>query len=240
MKNNIFTVDEILAKLQISAENFQKWEKQKLIGSIGLTDEGNPIYSDETIVNIEQIKKLSELGYGDDEIQKIIKKVGLPKQKPKDTDVRGRKKFLTVGNLAEQAGISPRTIKHWEDKGIIEADMRSEGGFRLYDEIYVYLCKLIRDLQLFGYSLEEIKTISDYFRDFLYVQDNPDKHTVAVTAAKLDDMLRAIDALFEKMNLFKDGIQRWEDLLKKKRKEIVALRNQNKKRTPRQKEDKGA
>lgn len=225
-----------MKKLQVSSENFYKWEKYKLISPIGLTDEGTPIYSEVTIINIEQIKKLSDLGYGEEEIQKIIKKVGLPKQKLKESEGRNRKKFLTVGNLAEQAGISPRTIKHWEDKGIIEADMRSDGGFRLYDEAYIYLCKLIRDLQLFGYSLEEIKTISDYFRDFLAVQNNPEMNTMEVNAAKLEDMLKAIDALFTKMNLFKDGIQRWEDLLKKKRKEIIALKNQNKKRAARQKE----
>ncbi|MCK7489606.1 MAG: MerR family DNA-binding transcriptional regulator [Anaerotruncus sp.] len=40
---------------------------------------------------------------------------------------RRRTSFLTVGNLAERSGVSPRTIKHWEDKGIIEPDMRTRG-----------------------------------------------------------------------------------------------------------------
>ena len=46
----------------------------------------------------------------------------------------------------------------------------------------------------------------------------------------MDMMLEEIATLFEKMNLLKEGIQRWEDLLKKKRREIMQLKNQNQKR----------
>jgi len=67
------------------------------------------------------------------------------------------KKHLTIGGLAKRVGVSARNIKHWEDKGIIEPDMRSEGGFRLYSQVFVYLCDLIKDLQLFGYKTGEKK-----------------------------------------------------------------------------------
>ncbi len=124
---------------------------------------------------VAHIKRLADLGYGTEEILKIIKKVGLPR------DGRGRKqaaqkdRFLTVGNLAERSGVSPRTIKHWEDKGIIEPDMRTEGGFRLYSESYVFLCQLIRDLQLFGYTLEEIKAVSDDVRTLARHRGRPER-----------------------------------------------------------------
>ena len=43
-------------------------------------------------------------------------------------------------------------------------------------------------------------------------------------------MQKAIENLFAKMNLLKEGISRWEELLKKKKKEIVNLKNKNVKR----------
>ena len=79
-----------------------------------------------------------------------------------------------MGALAEKVGVSPRTIKHWEDMGIIEPNMRSEGGFRYYSDAYIYLCNLIKDLQLFNYSLVDIKMISDLFRYYLAIQQQPD------------------------------------------------------------------
>ena len=45
--------------------------------------------------------------------------------------------------------------------------------------------------------------------------------------AKLDAMFREIDGLSAKMEQFKKGIERWNDLLKKKRKEIVGLKQKN-------------
>ena len=229
MKKEIFTQDEFLARTNARETDLRAWEKNKLIRPIGYTDD-TPFYSEQAVEQVLQIQKLQELGYNLDGIQKIIKKVGLPQDSQKTQENRKGEKFLTVGNLAERIGVSPRTLKHWEDKGIIVADMRSEGGFRLYSEQYVYLCHLIQDLQLFGYSLEQIKIISDYFRDFLLLNESLESQSAQDVKEKIDQMVHEIDQLFEKMESYKEGIQRWEDLLKKKKKEVQNLKNRNQKR----------
>jgi DNA-binding transcriptional MerR regulator len=119
--------------------------------------------------------------------------------------------------------------------------MRSEGGFRLYSEGYVYLCELIKDLQLFGYSLEEIKAISDLFRDFLALSQSLTAFSSAEAASKLLSMTEHIQSFEDKMALFKAGMERWENLLKKKKREISGLKGQIKKRWPKgaQREEKG-
>lgn len=177
------------------------------------------------------INKLTQLGYGEKQINKIIKKIGFPKPENGIVGKKGDAHLLTVGDLAERIGASARTIKHWEDKGIITPDARSEGGFRLYSQEYVFLCALIQDLQLFGYSLDEIKDVSNYFRDFSAVQKNAVVFGKAETAQKFEAMLQAISNLSEKMKLLKQGIERWEGLLKKKKKEIGELQGKNKKRS---------
>jgi DNA-binding transcriptional MerR regulator len=179
---------------------------------------------------VAAIQKLAELGYETGEVQKILKKIGLPKAAEEKRRLKGSDRYLTVGDLAERVGLSPRTIKHWEDKGIIEPDMRSEGGFRLYSNGYVYVCELVRDLQLFGYALEEIKEISDSVRTFLAIREDLESFPPQEVSAKLEAMLKGIDVLFEKMGQFRKGIKRWEDLLKKKRKEISEVRARNQRR----------
>ncbi len=230
MKNSIYEKDELLKKVDISDADLNNWERLKLVSLVGYTDEKVPLYSSDMVEKIIHIKKLLDLGYGLGEIQKIIKKVGLPTKVNENKKQNDEQNYITVGQLAEQIGVSPRTIKHWEDKGIIEPDMRSEGGFRLYSTVYIFICELIRDLQLFGYSLEEIKVVSELFRDYLAIRDHFDAHSTEDVSQKIDLMLAEIKTLFEKINLLKKGIQRWEDLLKKKRKEIIALRSQNQKR----------
>jgi len=231
MNQSILTLAELAAKTEMHPDSVQEWVKLKLFSPSGFTDDHAPLFSEEALERAAHIRKLEGLGYGLEDIQRIIRKVGLPKERPGTRDRRDQKKYLTVGNLAEQSGVSPRTIKHWEDKGIIEPDRRSEGGFRLYSQVYVYLCKLIQDLQLFGYSLEEIKTVSGYFRDFLAMTKTLESFPAGETSARLDKMLVEIKPLFGKMVLFKEGIQRWEDLLKKKKKEILSLKDKNLKRS---------
>lgn len=230
MNKHILTRDEFIARFKLEGASLREWEKARLVRPAGYTDEKIPLYSEEMSGRAAAIQKLTELGYEIEEIQRILKKVGLPKKVETKSRPEEPAQYLTVGDLAEKVGLSPRTIKHWEDKGIIEPDMRSEGGFRLYSGGYVYLCELVRDLQLFGYSLEEIKKISDYFRYFLAIQENLDAFPKAEVSSMLDAMYTEIKILFDKMGLLQKGIRRWEDLMKKKRKEILDLKNRNQKR----------
>ena len=226
MKKSIFMVDELIARTDASKADLKEWEKLGLVVPSGYTEDRAPCYGDAAVETVRHIMKLKELGYGLDEIQRIVRKVGLPGTRDEKTEIPSKESYLTVGHLAEQVGVSPRTIKHWEDKGIIDPDMRSEGGFRLYSEGYVYLCRLIMNLQRFGYTLEEIKIISDYFRDFLAIQQDPMVYAESERIARLDTMLEEIGIFFEKIELLKEGIKRWEDLLKKKKKEIQHIKNQ--------------
>ncbi len=230
MNKQVYTRDEFAARFDIPEPTLREWERLKLLRPVGFTDEKIPLYAEDIAENLKHIQSLRDLGYGPEEIQKIIKKVGLPRSREKKGGAAGDDAYLTIGDLAESVGLSARTIKHWEDKGIIEPDMRTEGGFRLYSKVFIYLCELIRDLQLFGYTLEEIKKMSDDFRDFLALKDKLEAFPQNEAERKLDGMLAEIKSLFNKINLFKEGIGRWEDLLKKKKKEVLSLKNKNQKR----------
>ena len=238
MKKNIYMRDEFVAKVGVSEKDLDAWEKLRLVGPTGYADDHTPCYPEEAVDRVMHIKKLVDLGYDPEEILKIIKRVGLPKSTEMEKQTPPKDQYLTVGNLAERVGLSPRTIKHWEDKGIIVPDMRSEGGFRLYSESYVHLCKLITDLQRFGYSLEEIKSVSDYFREFLNIKENVKIYSMPEVDRKLDTMLSEIQGLNDKIGLLKGGIQRWEDLIKKKKREIQQLKGLNRKRAETGKEKK--
>jgi len=230
MKKDVLSLDDLAREAGVSTASLTAWRKAKLLRPAGFGNGKVPLFAAASLEHVALIKRLADLGYGTEEILKIVKKVGLPRGGRGHKRTRDKDRFLTVGNLAERSGVSPRTIKHWEDKGIIEPDMRSEGGFRLYSESYIFLCQLIRDLQLFGYSLEEVKAVSDDVRTLLAIEAEPDSFPQADVEKRLAAMLEAIQALFDKMGLLEEGIERWKDLLKKKRRDILALQAKNRKR----------
>ncbi|MFA6845208.1 MAG: MerR family transcriptional regulator [Sphaerochaetaceae bacterium] len=64
-----------------------------------------------------------------------------------------------IGELARYANVTVRTVRYYEDLGLLKTQGRSEGGQRTYtDRDLVYL-KRILELKELDFSLEEIKTI---------------------------------------------------------------------------------
>ena len=229
-ERTVFTAGELAERAGIEQEALDRWVDAGLVQPDGRGSTGVPFFSESVIERIGHIRRFLEMGYREEEIAKILRKVGLPEEGRRRGGRSETENLLTVGALAESVGVSPRTIKHWEDKGIIEADARSEGGFRLYQEHYVYLCHLIQDLQLFGYSLDEIKQISDYFRDFMVLRDDLTQYSADEAERKLGEMLAEIDNLFQTTAQLRSGIERWEKLLNKHKKLIADLRRKNGKR----------
>jgi DNA-binding transcriptional MerR regulator len=230
MSKHVLTLQDLAAQSGIPAARLAEWTKLKLLKPDGYGEKKALLFSADALESLAYVQRLADLGYATDEILKIVKKVGLPRDRRGKKKAAAKDRFLTVGSLAERSGVSPRTIKHWEDKGIIEPDMRTEGGFRLYSEAYVFLCQLIRDLQLFGYSLEEVKAVSDDVRTLLAIETDLEAHAPAAVEKRLAAMLEAIKALSDRMKLLEEGIERWRELLKKKKKDILALQAKNRKR----------
>lgn len=63
---------------------------------------------------------------------------------------------MHIGELAEQAGMSLRTLRHYDDIGLLRPSGRSEGGFRIYTADDRDRLLLIRRMKPLGYSLEQM------------------------------------------------------------------------------------
>lgn len=66
------------------------------------------------------------------------------------------KNAYTAGQLAKMAGVSSRTVRYYDEKGLLKPIAHSEGGYRLYDNDSLLQLQKIRMLQFAGLSLEEI------------------------------------------------------------------------------------
>ncbi|MGW7066698.1 MerR family transcriptional regulator [Streptomyces sp. NPDC054855] len=70
---------------------------------------------------------------------------------------------MRIGELAERAGTTTRTLRYYESRGLLPA-RRGSNGYRTYDEDDVRLLEQIRTLQDFGFELEETRPFVECLR----------------------------------------------------------------------------
>jgi DNA-binding transcriptional MerR regulator len=64
-----------------------------------------------------------------------------------------------IGEVAEAVGLSLRTIRHYEEVGLVPPSGRSAGGFRLYTDDDVERLRLVKHMKPLDFSLEEMREL---------------------------------------------------------------------------------
>ena len=78
-----------------------------------------------------------------------------------ENEKKKEEKFIQIGELAKKTRVTPRTIKHYEEKGLLKPFKKTQGGFRLYQNDEVKLVERIRQLKKAGFSLREVKEMEE-------------------------------------------------------------------------------
>lgn len=73
--------------------------------------------------------------------------------------------LVQIGQVAERTGLSLRTIRFYEESGLVIPTARSEGGFRLYGEDEVARLEMIKRMKPLGFSLEEMQGVLTLLAD---------------------------------------------------------------------------
>jgi MerR family copper efflux transcriptional regulator len=63
---------------------------------------------------------------------------------------------MHIGELADRSQMSLRTIRHYDEVGLLKPSGRTEGGFRLYTERDFTRLMVIRRMKPLGFALEEM------------------------------------------------------------------------------------
>ena len=68
---------------------------------------------------------------------------------------------MHIGEVAARTELSLRSLRHWEEVGLLVPSGRTDGGFRLYTEQDVEKILVIRRMKPLGFSLEEMRAAMD-------------------------------------------------------------------------------
>lgn len=115
---------------------------------------------------------------------------------------------MQIGDLAAKAGVTPRTIRYYEELGIVEPEERTGGGFRLYSESQLRRLQIVQSLKDLGFELERI-------RQFFNLK-NCSESGGGLASALVDHLVeqeRQIDARIRQYTLMKERNQKAIEVL---------------------------
>jgi DNA-binding transcriptional MerR regulator len=108
--------------------------------------------------------------------------------------------YLQIGEAAERTGLTQRTLRYYEEKGLLKPPSRMEGGFRLYSGDDVERIERIKEMRdLLGFSLAEIKEMIE--ADDVRLQIRAEWRKDADAAEKAEKILRAREATEQQLAL---------------------------------------
>jgi len=116
---------------------------------------------------------------------------------------------MRTGKLAELAGVSADTLRHYERIGLLPSPQRSAGGYRLYAPAALDRVRLIRRARAIGFSLKELGGI-------LRVREQggaPCREVRAMAGDKLAALEHRIEEMIELRRLLKDILTQWDKKL---------------------------
>ena len=109
---------------------------------------------------------------------------------------------MRIGELAEQAGVTPRTIRYYEGLGLLGPSEREGQGFRYYTETELTRLKKIDVLKQLGLTLEEIGEVIP-----LYCEDPTGLLGKRRVLEILEAQLAETDEKIEALQRFRSEIQ---------------------------------
>ncbi len=118
---------------------------------------------------------------------------------------------FSIGQLAEQVELTPRTIRYYEDIGLLNSVKRLDGGRRIYTDDDVRRLRFIKRLKVLGLALEEMKELED-----LYLTHRSNDQVLPRLLQLLDGHLHSIEGRIEQLRILKKDIEAYRDHIRGK------------------------
>ncbi len=104
---------------------------------------------------------------------------------------------MHIGEVATRTDLSLRSLRHWEEVGLLHPSGRTDGGFRLYTEDDVEKILVIRRMKPLGFTLDQMKAV---MHDIELLRDAATAGSLRADASARLDAIR-LDALERRQKL---------------------------------------
>jgi DNA-binding transcriptional MerR regulator len=113
---------------------------------------------------------------------------------------------MQIGEVTTSVGLSLRTIRHWDEVGLVVPSERSAGGFRLYTEADIERLTLVKTLKPLDFSLEQMRELLDTI-DAIEADTGEDPERTAELMGRLAMYRAAADGRVEALHAQVQGLE---------------------------------
>jgi DNA-binding transcriptional MerR regulator len=116
-----------------------------------------------------------------------------------------------IGELAAKVGLTERTIRYYEERGLLESVKRLDGGQRVYTDDDVRRLKFIQKLKVLGLSLAEMQEL-----ETLYGRHRTNAEVLPRLIELLDSHLVTVNQRLDELAALRDEIHAYRDHVTKR------------------------
>ena len=131
-----------------------------------------------------------------------------------ESDPDRMRALSSIGAVAARLGVSERTLRYYEEVGLITPTAHRPGGTRLYGEEVIERVRRIRDLQaLMGFNLEEIRSVLSAEDRLAQIKQHYKDADYSEQAKMLEEATSTLKTLLERVDSKIEALERFRDAL---------------------------
>lgn len=119
--------------------------------------------------------------------------------------------FTSIGEIADKLDISQRTIRYYEEIGLLNSIKRVEGGRRIYTDADFRRLKLIKRLKIMGMTLSEMQEL-----EAMWTIEKSNDKVLKRLMELLNNQLHRLDDRIADLNILRNEILEYQNRIQSK------------------------
>jgi DNA-binding transcriptional MerR regulator len=119
--------------------------------------------------------------------------------------------YYQIGELSNLVGMSPRTIRYYEEIGLLNSVKRIEGGKRVYTDRDIQRLRFIKRLKHLGLTLSEMHELED-----IYQIDQTNRKVLSRLLELLETHVGKINERIQNLERLKEDIFNYQERMRQK------------------------
>ena len=119
--------------------------------------------------------------------------------------------FISIGELAKKLEMSQRTVRYYEEIGLLNSIKRVEGGRRVYTDVDLRRLKLIKRLKIMGMTLSEMQEL-----EAMWTIEKSNEKVLKRLLELLSNHLKRLDDRILDLDILRNEIMEYQERIRLK------------------------